>query len=208
MPDDNTYPGDPKWPAPDDVPPAPSPGGTLADEYVRQAASGPSARGKSKGQRPPRDAPRAPADSSDDDLTRPLTPTERALRESILELYTGAQMFAHMADPMTAELIKSQKEACADAWVILARRDARVKALLKRLTTGSAWGAVMMAHIPIILPLLMRKGILPGGALFGGAPFNNMQGVGSDGGSQTDDWPYDTSLFDGTVGFGSNGSAS
>jgi hypothetical protein len=189
---------------PHDVPPAPSPGGTVADEYVRRAARGRSAGSKRGRVRP--DASGAPtAEPADEDVSRPLSPAERTLRESILELYTGAQMIAYMADPTTAELIKTQKEACADAWVILARRDARVKALLKRLTTGSAWGALVMAHLPIVLPLLMRKGILPGGALFGGAPFNAFPGGGSDGGSVSDDWPYDVNLFNGTVGFDANG---
>lgn len=117
-------------------------------------------------------------------------------------------MFAHMADPPTAELIRYNKVACADAWIMLARRDRRVKALLVKLTTGSAWSAVLMAHVPILLPVLMRKGILPGGALFGGAPFNSMPGMGADdGGSVTDNWPYGAAEdFPGTVPFGQNGS--
>lgn len=190
---------------PDDVPPASSPGGTVADEYVRRAARGRSAGGKQE--RASRSRPAsAPTPEPEDDLTRPLTTAEKSLREAILELYTGAQMLASMTDPPTAEVIRIQKGACADSWVILGRRDKRVKALLVKLTTGSAWGAVFMAHVPIVLPLLMRKGILPGGALFGGAGFSVMPDAPSDGGSVTDDWPYDVDLFNGTVPF--NGSAS
>jgi hypothetical protein len=200
MADETPYPGA----APDDVPPAPSPGGTVADEYVRRAARGRSAgSGKERASRS--SASGAPTPTEDDDLSRPLTTAEKSLREAILELYTGAQMLASMTDPPTAEILRVQKGACADAWVILGRRDKRVKALLVKLTTGSAWGAVFMAHMPIVLPLLMRKGILPGGALFGGAPFNMMPDVPGDGGSVTDDWPYDSALFDGTVPFSGNG---
>jgi hypothetical protein len=187
-------------PGPDDVPPATSPGGTVADEYVRRAASGRSAGGE-RVRASRKRASGAPAPEPEEDFTRPLTAAERTLKESILELYTGAQMLAYMTDPPTAEVLKVQKEACADAWVMLARRDARVRALLRKLTTGSAWGAVFMAHMPIVLPLLMRKGILPGGALFGGAPFNAMPNVGDDGGSVSDDWPYDVNLFNGSVPF-------
>lgn len=198
---------------PDDVPPAPSPGGTVADEYVRRAARGRAPEGERKraSRSRPSGAPTgAPPVEPEDDLTRPLTTAEKSLREAILELYTGAQMLASMTDPPTAEILRVQKGACADAWVILGRRDRRVKALLVKLTTGSAWGAVFMAHVPIVLPLLMRKGILPGGALFGGAPFNHMPEAPGDGGSVTDNWPYDVNLFDGTVPFGGNenGSAS
>lgn len=204
MSDEQTSPGA----EPGDVPPATSPGGTVADEYLRRAARGRAPEGERvrASRKRPSGAPTAEsAPPADDDLTKPFTPAERSLREAILELYTGAQMLASMADPPTAEIIRVQKEACADAWVILGRRDRRVKALLVKLTTGSAWGAVFMAHMPIVLPLLMRKGILPGGALFGGAPFNAFPDTPGDGGSVTDDWPYDPNLFNGTVGF--NGSA-
>lgn len=194
---------------PDDVPPAPSPGGTVADDYIRRAARGRAPEGERvrASRKRPSGAPTSASEPPpEDDLTRPLTTAEKSLREAILELYTGAQMLASMTDPPTAEVIRVQKGACADAWVILGRRDKRVKALLVKLTTGSAWGAVFMAHMPIVLPLLMRKGILPGGALFGGAPFAAMPDMPSDGGSVTDDWPYDATLFDGTVPF--NGGAS
>lgn len=197
-PDPEDFPAGPV-PA-EDVPPAPSPGGTTADSYVRRAR-GRASGGRSQGRvRPdPPDAPTTPV--QEEDPNRPLTPAERNLREAILEVYTGAQLAAAMIDPEAMVLIQQNKAKCADAWIILARRDRRVKALLVKLTTGSAWSAVIMAHGAIVLPLLMKKGILPGGALFNGAGFQAMPGFGGDGGSQTDGWPYDVDAFSGTVGF-------
>jgi hypothetical protein len=103
-----------------------------------------------------------------------MTPKWVALRESLTSLYTGASMIAFaFGDPVTTELIQVNSENCVNAWVDLAQKDKRVEQLLMKLTTGSAWGGVVMAHAPIALALMARKGVLPGGALFGA--FNNSE---------------------------------
>jgi hypothetical protein len=119
----------------------------------------------------------------------------------VLEIYTGAQMVAFFADPFTAELIAQNKERCTDAWIELARQDKRVERLLRRVTMGAGYGAVFAAHLPIILPVMMRHGILPGGALFNGAPFNAAYGNGQ---QEPPSYPQDGE-FPGTVNFGGNG---
>lgn len=183
-----------------DVPPAPSPGGaSAADDFVKRA------RGKASGSKPgrgsaPRVEPEAPTEQTD---KAKLTPQWKVLREGLLELYTGAQMVAFMADPFAAELIGQNKERCADAWIDLAKQDTRVAKLLRKITTGAGWGAVFAAHLPILLPIMMRRGILPGGALFNGAPFNAMADQAPNEGPAP--FPPDD-LFNGTVNFGGNGS--
>lgn len=103
------------------------------------------------------------------------TPKWKKLRESLTDLYTAAQVAAFaLGDMETAALIGSNADSCVDAWITLAQQDRRVENFLTKITTGSAWGGVVMAHAGIVIPMLAKRGILPGGALFGG--FGNMGG--------------------------------
>lgn len=155
-------------------------------EELKAEAMGRAGSGTRGASRPPRasGAGPAPQPAADvppvDDEPRKLTPTMRTLREGVLDVYTGAQMMCYMFDPFSAEMIGATKHACADAWIELAERDKRVAAFLKRITTGSAWGGVIMAHLSMVLPILARKGIVPGGALFGGGLMNAIPDPPSD----------------------------
>lgn len=55
-------------------------------------------------------------------------------------------------------LIESAED-CGEAWDELARTNPRVRAFLLKLITGGAWGAVIMAHLPILMAIVMKDGI-------------------------------------------------
>lgn len=159
-----------------------TPTGALAADLIREAAEARKAGGEpgaSNGKRESRANPRnsPPADQPPEDdapAKQPLTPKFKVLHAAVLEIYTAAQMAAFMFDPFASEQIRLTKEACTDAWIDLARQDPKVERMLKRLTTGSAWGGVIMAHASLVIPIMASRGIMPGGALFGGAAMNAM----------------------------------
>lgn len=49
-------------------------------------------------------------------------------------------------------------ERCADAWLSLARRDARVAKALASLTSGGAWGQLLLIHLSLVLSVLAASG--------------------------------------------------
>lgn len=94
----------------------------------------------------------------------PLTPTERRLKDSVAEMYVMVSMGATFAgDPAIGMIIQQHADKAAESWVKLARKDARVKSLLNKLTTGSAYGDVIVVHIMMAFSILAAKGLLPGG---------------------------------------------
>lgn len=158
-------------------------GSKTPDEIVREAQG--RAAGGSTGPRPSRArtapaAPLQPAPESAEGPPRKRTPANASLREGVLALYTSAEMIFYMFDQESASIISQAKDKCADSWIDLAEKDKKVKEILTKLTTGSAWGGVAFAHVPLVLPLLAKRGWFPGGALFGGHLMNAMHDAGSE----------------------------
>ena len=116
-----------------------------------------------------------PQRPSADEAPKRLTPKVQNLRDALLGIYTAAEMAAFLVDGDAQQAIANTKEACVDAWIELAQQDAKVMKMLTKLTTGSAWGGVVIAHGTMILPILAKRGIIPGGALFNGAMMNATQ---------------------------------
>lgn len=50
-------------------------------------------------------------------------------------------------------------EDCGEAWDELARTNPNVRRTLMKLISGGAWGAVIMAHAPIAMAIIMKDGI-------------------------------------------------
>lgn len=94
--------------------------------------------------------------------TRKRTPSQRKLKDDIAQVY-GAIGLALLAsgDAESGQAFLTNAEPLADAWIDLAEKDANVKRVLERLTTGSAWSAVIAGHIGLFLPILASKGWLP-----------------------------------------------
>lgn len=162
----------------------PPPRGKTADEYIAEAAAAEPLGARRRSRSRSRSAPDAPGGAAVVDPpaepepeARKLTPTFTRLREGVLGVYTAAQMGAQLLDPEAAAIIGATKEDCADAWIELAEKDVKVKNMLTKLTTGAGWGGVVMAHMTLVIPILAKRGWVPGGALFGGQLMNSMSGV-------------------------------
>lgn len=50
-------------------------------------------------------------------------------------------------------------EDCGEAWDDLARQNPRIRAFLLKLITGGSWMALLWAHAPIFLAIIMKDGI-------------------------------------------------
>jgi hypothetical protein len=69
-------------------------------------------------------------------------------------------MVLHMADDVTGQIFIQNAEPRAYEWIELAQQDSRVEAILVKLTTGGAYGAIVMGHSTMLLALLARFGLL------------------------------------------------
>jgi hypothetical protein len=147
--------------------------GTTADDRPPRDESPPRAK--------PRTTPRAaaprtkPAAATDDGPKR--TPADRKLAASVAEMYQMLGMIGMgLAVPRedrglagTSNAFLVNAEAIAEAWMDLADKNPRVKAMLKSVTEVSAVGAVVGLHVTCILPFLSDRGI-------GGPIVANMAG--------------------------------
>lgn len=95
---------------------------------------------------------------------RKLTPDDR---EKIESFYAGLALAAAMPTPMqnleASEMLAAQAAACADSWMALAENNDAVRRMVLIVIEGGAWGAVVTAHVPIIisfLPQPMRSQML------------------------------------------------
>lgn len=151
------------------------PSGRDMDAYLAAAA----AETQDAPSRPSRSRRRASSADSDTavgvDGEEPLklTPAMKRLREGVMQVYTSAQMGVFLVDRDTSELIARTKGDCVDAWMDLAQRDIKVKNMLIKLTSGAGWGGVVMAHMALVIPVLSKRGWIPGGALFGAGLMNS-----------------------------------
>ena len=59
-------------------------------------------------------------------------------------------------DPSCGRIIIENSEKCADALDDLAKTNSAVRYFLITLFTTSAWGAVVMAHAPIVMAIAMH----------------------------------------------------
>lgn len=74
-------------------------------------------------------------------------------RDKIVSLYASIAMPVMMFKPATGQAIAENTESCADAWMQLAEENDSVRRTLLMLIEGGAWGAVIAAHLPILLTL-------------------------------------------------------
>lgn len=111
----------------------------------------------------------------DEDKPKVRTAKFKRMHEGVLSIYTGAQMAAMLFDPHASMVIGATKVDAVDAWIDLAEKDTKVADMLNKLTTGSGYGAVVAAHLPMLFPILARRGIIPGGALFDAALFSKYE---------------------------------
>lgn len=108
--------------------------------------------------------------------TPPRSTRKPNLQKSLEELFSAPALIYSMAgDEWAASHITTNAPVLAEAWYKLAQESPAVKRMLDRLTTGSAWGGVIVATGGMALPLLAHHNLLPAqvGAVLGtdnGAP--------------------------------------
>jgi hypothetical protein len=99
----------------------------------------------------------------------PSPPKPRVLRqaqlESALEDFFGgiALAIAFTGDMYCAEIVTTQAEPLAKAWGELAKKNARVKAMIEMMLQGSAWGQVITVTAATVIPIAAHHGFYPKG---------------------------------------------
>lgn len=84
-----------------------------------------------------------------------------AFVEPLTELYTTLGMMLMPFDSQCANVVMKSAEQCAQSMDELAYQNESVRRALTAITQTSAWGAVIFAHMPIIMAVVMHHG--PGG---------------------------------------------
>lgn len=81
-----------------------------------------------------------------------------AFTEPLTELYTTLGMVLMPFDAQCANVVIKSAEQCAESMDELAYRNESVRRALAAITQTSAWGAVIFAHLPIIMAVVMHHG--------------------------------------------------
>lgn len=88
------------------------------------------------------------------DRAKPLP--RGGLRGPLTNLYTGIGMSVMPFDPGCGRIIIENADKCAEALDELSKTNTAVRNFLISLCTTSAWGAVVMAHAPIVMAIAMH----------------------------------------------------
>lgn len=88
----------------------------------------------------------------------PPKPREGALVKPLTELYTSVGLMLAPIDPTCSMAFVENAEACAKSMETLARENETVRRAILALTQTSAWGGVIIAHLPILLMVMMHHG--------------------------------------------------
>lgn len=81
-----------------------------------------------------------------------------AFVEPLTELYTTLGMMLMAFDQQCATVVIKSAEQCATSMDELAYQNESVRRALTAITQTSAWGAVIFAHMPIIMAVAMHHG--------------------------------------------------
>ena len=108
---------------------------------------------KKEDEKPTRGRPRARA------RKRASTPKKGVFVEPLMQMYGALGVFVTMrGDEHCGTAILEAGEKCAETLDELAYQNESVRRVLDALTTGSAMGAVLMAHAPIIIAVASHHG--------------------------------------------------
>jgi hypothetical protein len=77
--------------------------------------------------------------------------------DKIEGLYITLGFGVMLVNQPAAQVIAEQATPCADAWVNLARENDGIRRILLFMIEGGAWGAVFVAHLPIMFALLPKE---------------------------------------------------
>jgi len=80
-------------------------------------------------------------------------------RQAIIEYYSYIGMSLMLFKPELGETIGKRADKCADAWMELAKKNDSVRRALLAMMEGSAWSAVIAAHLPILLAAIPDRAV-------------------------------------------------
>lgn len=100
----------------------------------------------------------------------PVRKLTEADREKIEGVYGALALVFVTPTPMfnedAAQAIAGQAKPCADAWFSLAENNDSVRRVLLMFIEGGAWGALLAAHVPIIMAFMPEHTKRAMGAMF------------------------------------------
>jgi hypothetical protein len=88
----------------------------------------------------------------------PGKPREGSLVKPLTELYTSVGLMLAPIDPVCSVAFIENAESCAKALETLARENETVRRVILAMTQTSAWGGVLIAHLPLLLMVMMHHG--------------------------------------------------
>lgn len=89
---------------------------------------------------------------------RASAPKKGAYKETLQEMYAYVGMGIMIVDPTCGNAVIESAEQCAQSLDDLAYTNESVRRVLDTLTQGSAIGAVIMAHLPIVMAVAAHHG--------------------------------------------------
>lgn len=143
--------------------PVPNPNGQLADDETGQffadllAHDAPGFEDQptpdaSKSRRGLRDAFKSKEDDKPRKPAARIAPYKKdEFIEPVTQMYVVMALGVSPFDSRCASVLAENAENCARAWDELAKANPQVRKTLRTLTQGTAWGAVIMAHAPILI---------------------------------------------------------
>ena len=91
----------------------------------------------------------------------PVRKLTAADRDKIAGVYGALALVFVAPTPMynedAAEAFAGSSEACADAWYTLAENNDSVRRVLLMFIEGGAWGALVAAHVPIVMAFMPEQ---------------------------------------------------
>lgn len=89
--------------------------------------------------------------NTDFDLPTQKKGRQSQLQRELANMYSLAGVAVFQFNPPLAQTILAQADPCAESLYKLAQQNPKIKRALESLTQTSAWGAVIIAHLPIAI---------------------------------------------------------
>jgi hypothetical protein len=141
----------------EDIEPAPKPNHEASKDYSETEPPPPSrGTGGSRWRKRPAPAPKAKrADAPT--AVKTLIPNRKGqFVEPLMKMYGGVGAMLMMYDPICGTAVMTSAQKCAETLDDLAYQNEAVRQVVWSLTRTSAFGAVIVAHLPIIMAITMH----------------------------------------------------
>ena len=82
-----------------------------------------------------------------------------AIAAGMEDIYGSGAMLWSMFDSTCGTALLQCAPSAAQAWEELAKNDPKIRVMLMRIFTGSSWGKVFQAHLPLLIAVFMHHGM-------------------------------------------------